>query len=695
MIDFLLEIGFEDFPPAFLAKAASDLTEMVESLFKRERIFYRTIRKIYTSRRIGVLILGVARKQKAQTIELQGPPKKFAFDENGKPTKMLEGFLNAQNLKLNEIKIVKTQKGEYVSATKQMPAKDTDDILYYEIPKIIASLEFPRTMVWNQEKIRFPRPIRWVVGLLDRKPLRFKYAGLEAERYSMPNFHFSFKPIRMEKPREYINFLRHGGVVVDPNERKKIIKSRIEERAKELNGEPLYDDIMLEEINCTTEYPDVTSGEFDQEFLKLPEEILKTTLKSLGNLVWVKGTNKFICIFNGRRKAEENVGIGYARVLKARLQDALFYYQSDLKLGITKMLDATKEMVWLEGLGTVYDKSMRLVKAIKSFEGFDGIDMNILRRAAELCKADLLSNMVREKEFTSLQGIMGYYYARAAGEDEKVAQAIKEHYLPAFSGDTLPQSREGAVLSVVDKIDNIIGAFLAGQKPTGSYDPLGIRRNAYALFNILDAQGFDIGLLPIVQSHSKSYRGSVDQNLIIDFLKERLERYLIDSGYRYDEVDSVLYDKDFNVYDARLRCEALKNFRDKQEFVQLVIGQKRVRNILKNIKETGAVDPELFDKPAERNLHKRGEEIEKEMTPLFPEKKYPDIMKLLLSLRKDIDKFFDEVMVMCEDNNLQKNRLALVHYINQLFLRFADLSKIVIPGEREQNNQKQKTRKDK
>ncbi len=683
MIDFLLEIGFEEFPPSYLNKTATELLQKIEALFKRERIFYRTMRKIYTSRRIGVLVLGVAKKQKPQTVEIQGPPKKFAYDENGKPTKTLEGFLNAQNLKLSDIKIVKTEKGEYVSATKEIPAKDTDDILYYEIPKIIASLEFPRTMVWNGDKIRFPRPIRWIVGLLDRKPLRFKYAGLEAERYSMPNFHFSFEPIRMEKPREYMNFLRHGGVIVDPNERRKIIKTRIDEKAKELKGEPVYDDNMIEEINCTVEYPDSVSGTFEPEFLKLPEEVLKTTLRALGNLIWVKDTNNFICVFNGRRKAAENVAQGYARVLKSRLQDALFYYQNDLKLGIEKMQEATKEMVWLEGLGTVYDKTMRLVKSTKNFESINGLNVEALKKAAELCKADLCSNMVREKEFTSLQGIMGYYYAKSAGQKEDVAIAIKEHYLPSFSGDKIPESKEGAVLSIIDKIDNIIGAFLSGQRPTGSYDPLGVRRNAYGIFNIIDKHNLDIELLPIFWEHLKLYKTNIEKALIRDFLIERAERYLEELGYRYDEVDAAIYNTNLNLYDTKLRTEALKNFRGKEDFLKLVIGQKRVRNILKNVKEPGDIDEALFEKPEEKNLFQKGKEVEEKMLPLFPEKNYTDIMKLLLSLRKDIDKFFDAVLVMCEDKNLQRNRLALVNYINQLFLKFADLSRIVIEGEKE------------
>ncbi len=681
MIDFLLEIGFEDFPPSFLAKAANDLTERVIALFKNENIFYRTVRKIYTSRRIGVLMLGVARKQKPQTIEVQGPPRKFAYDESGKPTKMLEGFLNAHNLKLTDVKIIKTNKGEYVSAIKQMPARSTEDILYYEIPRIIASLEFSKTMVWNEEKIRFPRPIRWIVGLLDRKPLRFKYAGLEAERYSMPNYHFSFEPIRMEKPREYINFLRHGGVVVDPNERRKLIKNRIDERAEMLKGEPVYDDETLEQINCIVEYPDVASGEFNPEFLSLPEEILKTTLKTLGNLIWVKGTNKFICIFNGRRKAEENVAKGYSQVLKARLHDALFYYNSDIKQGISKMLEATKDMMWIEGLGTIYDKSIRLSRALKNFETISEIDMTTLKRAAELCKADLCSNMVREKEFTSLQGIMGYYYALSAGESDKVAMAIKEQYLPAFSGDRLPQSKEGAVLSVVDKIDNIIGAFLIGQKPTGSNDPLGVRRNANAILNILDVHNFDIDVMSLVTSHARLFKNKIDENAIKEFLVERAQRYLIDQGYRYDEVDAVICNNDINIYDLHLRCEALKSFRDKQDFVKLVIGQKRVHNILRNIQNPGLVEQELIKTDEEKNLFAKGTEVETNIEPLIARKDYPGVMNLLLSLRTDIDTFFDKVLVMCEDKILQKNRLALVNYIHDLFLKFADLSKIVIEGE--------------
>lgn len=682
MIDFLLEIGFEEFPSSFLTKSATDLSKKITDLLKKERIFYRTIRTIYTSRRMGALLLGLERRQKPQIIEIPGPPKKFAYGKDGKPTEMLTGFMKSHKLTLREIKITKTKKGEYVVGRKEITGKETEEILYNEIPKLITSLEFPKTMVWNETKFKFPRPIRWLVALLDRRPLRFKIAGIEADRYTRPNFHFSFEPIRMEKPREYLIFLRHGGVVADPNERRKIIISQIKDLANKLKGEALYDEQMIEEINCSNEYPDVTSGTFDKKFLELPEEILITALKSHGNLIWIKDTNKFICVYSARRKAAQNVTNSYTRVLEARLYDALFYYQNDLKQGMDKMLEQTKEMVWLKGLGSIYNKAVRLSQFVEYFAGIPGLDMKVLKSAAILCKADLLSQMVREKEFTSLQGIMGYYYVKAQGEDESVAQTIKEHYYPRYVGDKLPQTKEGTVLSIADKIDNAVGAFLAGQRPSGSYDPLGVRRNGYAVVNLIDVNAFNIPIFGAVDHLLALYQKSLDNKVIYEFFNERLSRYLEDKGIRYDEINAVLTNNNGNVYDARLRCAALKDFRGKPEFTRLVIGQKRVRNILKGIGSIGKIEQSLLELPAEKNLYLHGQEVEKKLEPLFVVQNYPEVLNLLLGMRTEIDKFFDDVLVMCEDKRLQKNRLALVNFINQLFLKFADLSQIVIEGEK-------------
>ncbi len=682
MIDFLIEIGFEEFPPAFLKASAEDLSSRIETLLKNKPIFYRSVRTIYTPRRMGALILGLPRKQKTQTVEIQGPPKKVAFDSKGKPTKMLLGFMKANGLKQTHIFIKKTRKGEYACGKKDIVGVNTEDILYEEIPKIIRSLEFPKTMVWNEGNDRFPRPVRWVVALLDRRPLRFEFAGVKADRYSMPNFHFSFKPIRLEKPREYINFLRHGGVVVDPHERKRIILKRIKEVSSKTAGQPLYTDEMIEEINCVTEYPEVVIGEFDNQYLGLPEEVLLTVLKNQGNLIWLKGTNKFICVFSAKKKALQNVKTGYTQVIGAKLYDALFYFKNDLKQGLESMLEQTKEMMWLKDLGSLYDKAVRLQRFVDLFRDVSGLDMEVLKRAALLCKADLLSEMVREKDFTSLQGIMGGYYATVSST-EKVAVAIKDHYRPNFVGDDLPQTKEGAVLSVADKIDNVVGAFLSGNRPSSSYDPLGVRRNGYAVVNLIDAYSINLSLPHAVATVLKLYEKSFDANIIIEFFSERLTRYLQDKGFRYDEINAVLVNWNGDVADARMRCEALKEFRGKPEFTKLVIGHKRVRNILKGIKSIEAVDRALLKEPAEKALKKRGGQTKSKLEALLENKAYTEVLKLLLEMRPVIDKFFDDVLVMCDDEKLKNNRLALISDINKLFLSFVDFSQIVIEGEKQ------------
>ncbi len=682
MIDFLLEIGFEEFPPHFLKPAAESLAEQIEALLKQKQIFYRSIRTIYTPRRMGALVLGLSRRQKPQVIEIPGPPKRFAYDAKGKATEKLIGFMKANNLKSNEIISKRTKKGDYVYGRKEIAGASTENILRNSVPPIISNLEFPRTMVWNDKRVRFPRPIRWLVALLDRKPLRFEYAGVQANRYSWPNQHFSFKPIRLEKPREYMNFLRHGGVIVDPNERKKIILTRIKQAAEKVKGKPVHSSEMIEEINCTTEYPEVVTGEFDARYIDLPEEVLMTVLRAHGNVIWIRDTNKYVYVFSAKKKALQNVKVGYERVMESRLYDALFFYQNDMKVGLESMLNQTKDMMWLQGLGTLYDKSLRLQRFSEGYKSIPAVDIETVKRAALLCKADLLSEMVREKEFTSLQGIMGGYYAESGGESPEVANAISEHYLPRFVGDRLPKTLSGALLSIADKLDNVVGAFLSGNRPSGSNDPLAVRRNGYAVIQLVDAFEIHLDLSGLIADMLRAYNKEIDDSVLAEFFIERLTRYLQDKGYRYDEIKSVLATWNGDVADAKKRCEALKSFGDSPEFVKLVIGQKRVRNILKNVKAAVTVDPELVKEPAEKALLRMGEKVRPDLYAMIESKNYPELLKLLLEMRPAIDQFFDDVLVMCEDKKLRENRLALVSTINELFLRFADFSQIVIEGEK-------------
>jgi glycyl-tRNA synthetase beta chain len=441
---------------------------------------------------------------------------------------------------------------------------------------------------------------------------------------------------------------------------------------------------MIEDINCTIEYPDVVTGEFNPDFLQLPPEVLTTTLRVNGDLVWIKDTNKFVCIFGAKKKASDNVKKGYTQVVNAKLNDALFFYKNDLKNGIENMRKQSQGMVWMEKLGTVQDKTVRLSGIAEKIAVNADIKRDDLKQAARLCKADLLSEMVGEKDFTSLQGIMGSYYARAAGENDLVAAIVKDHYLPRFIGDKLPATLEGRVLSYIDKLDNILGALLAGNKPTSSYDPLGLRRNGYAVIQLADQTDISSPLYAQIEQVARDLynRPAIDMGSVKEFFNERFARYFEDLNFAYDEINAVLTGWNGYVHDAHERLTALSKWRKKPEFEKLVIGQKRVRNILKGVTDLAAVQPELLKEPAEIALHRRGIEGSEKLAPLFDKKSYPEIMELLLDLRGDIDKFFDDVMVMCEDQDLKRNRLALVNFIYQLFIRFADFSQIVIETEK-------------
>jgi glycyl-tRNA synthetase beta chain len=418
---------------------------------------------------------------------------------------------------------------------------------------------------------------------------------------------------------------------------------------------------MIEEINCTTEYPEAVVVEFDEKYIELPEEVLLTVLKAQGDLIWLKPTNKFVCIFSAKKKALQNVKKGYMLVVGSKLYDALFYFQNDLKQGMDSMVEQTRRMMWLKGLGSLYDKAARLRDFSDFFEQVPDLDIGTLKRAASLCKADLLSGMIREKDFTSLQGIMGGYYARARGEDEAVVAAIKEHYLPVFAGDAMPSTREGVVLSICDKIDNIVGAFLSGNRPSGSSDPLAVRRNGYAAVSLIDANSLDISFFDAVKALLKLYNKDIEQGILFEFINERSTRFLLDKKYRYDEINAVLAYWRGDIVDARMRCAALKQMRQKK---------------------TGDVKVELLEKPAEKTLYQKGYAIAEKLEPMVEQQNYSEALRLLLEMRTDIDKFFDDVMVMCDDIPLRNNRLALVSYINDLFLRYADLSQIVIEGEK-------------
>ncbi|MEO0226075.1 MAG: glycine--tRNA ligase subunit beta, partial [candidate division WOR-3 bacterium] len=479
-----------------------------------------------------------------------------------------------------------------------------------------------------------------------------------------------------------------------PMERRKVILQKISRMEKKVKKQIVRDEELINELINLTEYPEVAVGKFSDKYLTLPTEVLITVLKVHQRIFAFDKTNRFLVVFNGTKRMSHAVQRGFERVVQARLEDALYYYNRDLNYGLEKMVDDLKGIVWLEGIGTVYDKVQRLVKLsaylaaeINKRNNNRKVDGEILAQASRYAKADLVSQMVREKEFTRLQGVMGKYYALQAGLPKEVAQAIYEHYLPRFAGDDLPKSLYGSLLGIIDRLDTIIGAFIMDLQPTGSQDPLGLRRQAYSLVQIILENNLHLSLTDLVNEIIKLYNRDLKlAPKIISFIYERFARYLEEKNIAYDEIKAVLVTEPSDLNDAFKKSLALKAFRARDDFHRLVIGQKRVANILKNVKFPSTINTEMLKEPAEIELYKKGEEIAGKLKPLLKEKNYKSALALLLSLRENIDRLFDNVLVMAEDKRLRENRLALVNFIHALFLQVADLSQIVLEGEEIKTN---------
>ncbi len=681
MVDFLLEIGCEEIPAGELEKVVAKLESDLLTFLKTQRIFYRSSRPFYTPRRLGVIVLGIARHQREAVIEVQGPPKKFAYDEQGQPSEMLVGFMRAQNLNQSSITVKKTPKGEYIFGKKITPGEDTKKLLKDFLPDLIASLPFSKTMAWDETRVRFVRPIRWLVVLFDTRIIPIKYGSIEAGKKTFIFDKGERIAVKLDKPRDHLLRLRKEGVITEPAERRKVILQKIARAEKKVKAKIIEDQELLNELVNMIEYPEVAVGQFASEYLTLPEEVLITVLKAHQRLFAFDKVNYFLVVFNGTKRMAHAVKKGFEKVVKAKLEDAVFYYSRDVGYGLDNMVNDLKGVTWIEKSGTLHDKTQRIQKLASFLADQIKADKEVVVNAAQYCKADLVSQMVREKEFTQLQGIMGKYYALQSKMSGEVANSIFEHYLPRFAGDILPSTKEGASLAIADRIDSITGAFTLDRIPTGSEDPLALRRQAYSVVQITLENDFHYSLADLIVESLKLYKKDINLvGKIIEFIYDRLARYLEEKGLAYDEIKAIIALAPPDINDALKMCQALKSFRSKPDFKDLVIGQKRVANILVNTKFNKVIDETLLKEKAETALYQKGKGIEGELTSILEQKDYKSALALVFSLRKEIDQLFDDVLIMVDDKNLRENRLALVNFIHEQFLKVADLSQIVIEG---------------
>ncbi|MFR3568180.1 MAG: glycine--tRNA ligase subunit beta [Paraclostridium sordellii] len=681
----LFEIGVEELPARYVNSAMEQLKLNIVKSFDENRITYDSVNVYSTPRRLTVVVDNICERQEDLEEEVKGPAKKIAVDADGNFTKPLLGFMKSKGIKEEDLYFKQVGKEEYAFGKIKQEGKLTSEVLKTVLPEAIKSMTFPKAMRWGGKNMRFIRPIRWMVCILNDSALDIELEGIVSGNVTKGHRFLGESEFEVNTLDEYLAKLKENFVILNQDERKSIIKEQCEEVAKSLGGEIELDEELLEEVTHLVEYPTAFYGEFDEDYAKLPKEVVITPMKQHQRYFPVLKDGKllpnFIAVRNGDSHRIDNVKSGNEKVLEARLADALFFYKEDTKKSLESYIEKLKTVVFQAKLGTVYDKTLRIEKLANDILdklNESGVKEDTLR-AAKLCKADLVTGMVFE--FTELQGVMGREYAKVSGENENVAEAIFEHYLPRFAGDILPKTKEGIVLSIADKLDSIAGFFAIGIQPTGSQDPYALRRQALGIINILMDNNLDISLKELVDLTLDNYsfiefNKEEVLNQIMDFFKDRIKNLFRDLGIRYDVIDAILSSNIDDIADMYARANALNSWIDKDELVEMLTAFNRVATLAQKA-ETDKVDINLMREEAEFNLYQQFQEIRSNVEHLLADKEYTKALDAFASLRPAIDNMFDSVMIMDKDEAIKNNRLAILKQIYDIMLNICDLSKIV------------------
>jgi glycyl-tRNA synthetase beta chain len=681
--EFLLEIGTEEIPAGFIVPAVESLSELFTKALASARISHGTINAFATPRRLILGVADVDDMQASVEIEKTGPPVSSAFDTQGNPTKAALGFAKSQDVDVKDLVVVTTSKGEQVAVRKTEEGRPTPEVLGELLPGLFERITFPKTMRWMDLDARFARPVHWIVALYGGHVVPFEFAGIRSGNASRGHRFTHPEAFSVTSLADLQSSLESHGVIIDAERRKSEIENKIKDlaAAEELT---VFDDAeLLQEITYIVESPFPVMGRFDKEFLELPASILITCMKKHQRYFSVqdsKGriTNRFIAVNNTPVKDTEVSVKGHQRVLKARLEDAKFYFLEDRKIPLIDRLEALKGVVFHSKLGTAYEKVERFSNLSKELAKRLAPDkLAEVERAALLCKCDLETGIVYE--FPELQGIIGGYYAKMDREAEEVATAIREHYLPAHAGDRLPQGIVGSLVSIGDRIDTIAGCFSVGLIPTGGADPYALRRHALGVIQILINLGrpMDLGWLvheAVAQLADKRTRPEDEAEAdVLEFIRTRFVNFHTSRDFPLDVVEAVVRARFDDAVDARKRVEALAGWKQRDDFDDIMIGFKRAVNILKD-SQPAVVSRDLLVEEEEKNLHTAFQGVTRRSEPLIAQGDYARALEVIAELKGPIDAFFDHVMVMVEDVKLRTNRLGLLQEIAGLFGRVADFS---------------------
>ncbi|WP_226036931.1 glycine--tRNA ligase subunit beta [Aquibacillus saliphilus] len=681
----LFEIGLEEVPARFLNDAEQQLEQKTKNWLEELNLPYKEINTYVTPRRLAVSIQEVADKQIDIEEEAKGPAKKIALDSDGNWSKAAIGFSKGQGKTVEDIYFKEVKGTEYVYVNKFIAGKHTEDLLP-SFKDVILSLSFPKNMRWGNLNLRYVRPIRWLIGLHGKNIIPFEIAGVHTGRRTFGH-RFLGKAVDLENALEYKEKLRSEFVIVSANERKSLILKGIESIENEKHWKISVDDDLLNEVRHLVEYPTVFSGTFSEEFLSVPEEALITSMKEHQRYFPVRSKEgklkpNFVAVRNGNDQFIETVAKGNEKVLKARLSDARFFFEEDQKQSIEASLEKLKRMVFQENLGTLADKMDRIVKLTGIISDLLKVDDTTKKdavRAAAISKFDLVSNMVNE--FTELQGIMGEKYANIFGENKQVAKAINEHYMPRHSKDALPSSTVGAIVSIADKLDTIVGCLSVGIIPSGSQDPYALRRQALGILQIINSYKWDINLDELFETVQELYdnmatrdKQEVKQS-IDDFFKLRATFILREAGVDQDVIEAALSTGIGNFSFTLEKAKVLSEKRSDESFKYIQEALVRVLNIATKGSDTG-INEAIFENDQEKELfHIYLDIIEKydrELKQFEPR----NALEVLGELAKPIHDFFDHTMVMTDNEELKNNRLSLLNKIADSILKYADLTKI-------------------
>ncbi len=695
MPEFILETGFEEMPARFLPGLTKEMKELTEACLKQERIGFESIESFATPRRLCVNVKGIQNRQQCSEELITGPPAAIAFDKNNNLTKAGQGFIRSQQVSSDQVFRHSTSRGEYLAVRKTLGGRETSEVLPKICTEVIKSLSFPKKMRWA-DHFTFGRPIRWILALLDQTRISFQISDVCSGVSTWGHRVLGPGPFEISSAEEYFSTLNEkGGIVLSQEDRKQIIRSRGTELCSEINGRLIVNDRLLDETASLTEYPNPVLGGFHEKYLQLPREVLLTSMETHQKSFGLEDEQGrllpyFLTVINNRPEDLNLVRKGWERVLKARLEDARFFWEADKAETMEQRRSRLDRVVFLGPLGSMGDKSLRIEKISRYIcRHYRAEAENSAAQAGLLCKADLVSEMVGE--FADLQGIMGGIYASLEGYSQEVSRAIREHYLPTGHESPVPESISGAVVSVADKADTLTGCFGLNNIPTGAADPYALRRQCLGIIRIVLEHGLDFDLGDLFTYCFSLYDG-VKWNLepdqvrdeLLGFTAARLKAYWQNQGFEGRVIDAVIHAGCSNVLMAGKRLEALADFAAHPDFESAVLTFKRIDNIIRkqgqslDEKLPDIYDPALFESNYEKNLAREIDHLVSGWDRQWEAADFKALFAGLHVLRPVVDEFFDNVMVMCQERELRLNRLAMLNILAQKLAGLADFSALQV-----------------